>query len=109
MVTQEQIPFNKPFIAGKELFYLAQAVTFGNISGDGTFTKRCAELLERRFDVPKVLLTPSCTAALEMAAMLCDLQPGDEVIMPSFYGERIRPRGGETSLRRRSRGHAESR
>ncbi len=79
-----RIPFNKPFIAGKELFYIAKAVTYGNIAGDGYFTKRCAELFEERFGIHKVLLTPSCTAALEMAAMLCDLGPGDEVIVPSF-------------------------
>lgn len=78
------IPFNKPFIAGKELFYIAQAVTFGNLAGDGPFTKRCAETLEQRFDIRKVLMTPSCTASLEMAAMLCGLGPGDEVILPSY-------------------------
>jgi dTDP-4-amino-4,6-dideoxygalactose transaminase len=81
---QPRIPFNKPFIVGKELYYIAQAVTYGNIAGDGHFTQRCAQLLERRFGIPKILLTPSCTAALEMAAMLCDLKPGDEVIVPSF-------------------------
>jgi len=79
-----RIPFNKPFIAGKELFYIAKAVTYGNIAGDGHFTKQCAQLLEKRFGISKVLLTPSCTAALEMAAMLCDLGPDDEVIAPSF-------------------------
>jgi dTDP-4-amino-4,6-dideoxygalactose transaminase len=79
-----RIPFNKPFIAGKELYYIAQAVTFGNIAGDGHFTKQCSRLLEERFGIRKVLMTPSCTAALEMAAMLCDLKPGDEVIMPSY-------------------------
>jgi dTDP-4-amino-4,6-dideoxygalactose transaminase len=78
------IPFNKPFIVGKELYYIAQAVTLGNMAGDGHFTQRCARLLEQRFNIGKVLLTPSCTAALEMAAMLCDLKPGDEVIVPSF-------------------------
>ena len=78
------IPFNKPFIAGRELYYIAQAVAFGNIGGDGCFTQKCSTLLEERFGVRKALMTPSCTAALEMAAMLCDLQPGDEVIMPSF-------------------------
>jgi dTDP-4-amino-4,6-dideoxygalactose transaminase len=80
----DPIPFNKPFVAGKELFYIAQAVTFGNIGGDGHFTKACAKLMEDRFEIRKLLLTPSCTAALEMAATLCDLGPGDEVIMPSF-------------------------
>ncbi len=84
MTQQPAIPFNKPFIVGKELFYIAQAVTFGNIAGDGHFTQQCGRLLEKRFGIGKVLLTPSCTAALEMAAMLCDLGPGDEVILPSF-------------------------
>ncbi|MFN0195623.1 MAG: dTDP-4-amino-4,6-dideoxygalactose transaminase [Planctomycetaceae bacterium] len=78
------IPFNKPFIAGKELFYIAQAVTFGNLAGDGPFTKRCAQMLEQRYGIRKVLMTPSCTASLEMAAMLCQLKPGDEVILPSY-------------------------
>jgi dTDP-4-amino-4,6-dideoxygalactose transaminase len=79
-----KIPFNKPFIAGAELFHIARAVTLGNLSGDGHFTEQCARVLEQRFSIPKVLMTPSCTAALEMAAQLCDLKPGDEVIMPSF-------------------------
>ncbi|NQU26387.1 MAG: dTDP-4-amino-4,6-dideoxygalactose transaminase [Candidatus Nealsonbacteria bacterium] len=78
------IPFNTPFIAGKELYYIAQAVTLGNIGGDGQFTRKCSRLLEERFNIRKVLLTPSCTAALEMAAMLCGLGPEDEVIVPSF-------------------------
>jgi dTDP-4-amino-4,6-dideoxygalactose transaminase len=78
------IPFNKPFIAGKELFYIAQAVTLGNIRGDGHFTQECCRLLEDRLGIQRVLLTPSCTAALEMAAMLCGIEPGDEVILPSF-------------------------
>ena len=79
-----RIPFNKPYVAGKELYYIAQAVTFGNIAGDGHFTKACSHLFEERFGIRKVLLTPSCTASLEMAAILCDLGPGDEVIMPSY-------------------------
>jgi dTDP-4-amino-4,6-dideoxygalactose transaminase len=83
-MTTPYIPFNKPFIAGKELYYIAQAVTYGNLAGDGHFTQRCSRLLESRFEISRVLLTPSCTAALEMAAMLCNLKPGDEVIMPSF-------------------------
>jgi dTDP-4-amino-4,6-dideoxygalactose transaminase len=78
------IPFNKPFIAGKELYYVAQAVTFGNLSGDGHFTQLCSGLLKDQLGSEEVLLTPSCTAALEMAAILCDLEPGDEVIMPSY-------------------------
>jgi len=79
-----QIPFNKPFIAGKELYYIAQAVTMGNLGGDGYFTKKCAELMQERFGIKKILMTPSCTASLEMAAQLCDVGPGDEVIMPSY-------------------------
>jgi len=78
------IPFNKPFIAGKELYYIAQAVTFGNLAGDGNFTKQCSRLLEEQFRIPRVLMTPSCTSSLEMAAILCELGPGDEVILPSY-------------------------
>jgi dTDP-4-amino-4,6-dideoxygalactose transaminase len=84
MPSPPRIPFNKPFIAGKELYYIAQAVTRGNISGDGYYTQECSRLLEERFGIRRVLMTPSCTAALEMAAMLLKLGPGDEVIMPSF-------------------------
>ena len=80
-----RIPFNKPFIVGKELDYIAQAVrTHGHLSGDGVFTKRCQAWLEKRLGCKKALLTHSCTGALEMAAILCDIKPGDEVIMPSF-------------------------
>lgn len=77
-------PFNKPFIVGRELDYIAQAVKDGNIGGDGRFTRLCSKVLEERFDIARVLLTPSCTAALEMAVMLCKIGPGDEVIVPSF-------------------------
>lgn len=80
-----KIPFNKPFVAGKELFYIAQAVMQNNyIAGDGPFTKRCEAWLESRLGCRKVLLTPSCTAALEISAILADIQSGDEIIMPSF-------------------------
>src|SRR5579872_553053 len=79
-----RIPFNKPFLAGNELTYIAEAVALNNLAGDGQFTQRCARLLEERFGIGRVLLTPSCTAALELAALLCDLQPGDEVVLPSF-------------------------
>lgn len=79
-----RIPFNRPFVAGRELHYVARAVTLGNIGGDGFYTQACSRLLEERLGIPRVLLTPSCTAALEMAALLCDLQPGDEVILPSY-------------------------
>ncbi len=78
------VPFNQPFIVGKELFYISQAVLAGRLAGDGRFTKLCEGWLERTFDAQRVLLTHSCTAALEMAALLCDIQPGDEVIMPSY-------------------------
>jgi len=79
------IPFNKPFIAGKELFYIAQAVIENNhTAGDGPFTKKCQVWLEKRLGCRKALLTHSCTAALEMAALLADIRPGDEIIMPSF-------------------------
>ena len=78
------IPFNKPCIVGSELIYVGQAVAGGHASGDGPFTKRAQKLLEDRFGVPRVLLTTSCTAALEMAALLCGLGPGDEVILPSY-------------------------
>lgn len=78
------IPFNKPYMTGKELYYIAEA-KFGNmLAGDGPFTKRCHQWLEQRTGCAKALLTHSCTAALEMAALLLDIQPGDEVIMPSF-------------------------
>ena len=79
-----RIPFNRPFIVGKELEYISKAVSNGHISGDGPFTKKCQELMEKKFSAPKVLLTHSCTAALEMAAILINIQPGDEVILPSF-------------------------
>ena len=80
----ERIPFNRPFMTGKELYYIAEA-KFGNmLAGDGPFTKRCHEWLERKSGCDKALLTHSCTAALEMAALLLDIKPGDEVIMPSY-------------------------
>ncbi|MDC9605482.1 dTDP-4-amino-4,6-dideoxygalactose transaminase [Xenorhabdus griffiniae] len=78
------IPFNKPPVVGTELEYMQQAMASGKLCGDGEFTKRCEAWMEQRFNCPKVLLTPSCTASLEMAAMLLDIQPGDEVIMPSY-------------------------
>jgi dTDP-4-amino-4,6-dideoxygalactose transaminase len=80
-----RIPFNKPFIIGKEMTYVAEAVVANqHASGDGPFTKRVQALLEERFGAHRVLLTTSCTAALELAGLLCGLGPGDEVIMPSF-------------------------
>ncbi|EMH4149227.1 dTDP-4-amino-4,6-dideoxygalactose transaminase [Providencia stuartii] len=78
------IPFNKPPVVGTELTYMKQAMESGKLCGDGGFTKRCEEWMEKRFDCPEVQLTPSCTASLEMAAILINIKPGDEVIMPSF-------------------------
>lgn len=78
------IVFNKPYMTGKELHYIAEAHLNGKLAGDGPFTKRCHEWLEKRNGARKALLTHSCTAALEMAALLADIKPGDEVIMPSF-------------------------
>ena len=78
------IPFNKPYMAGRELAYIADAVSSGQISGDGPYTKRCHAYLEEALGVPKALLTTNCTHALERAALLLDMQPGDEVIVPSF-------------------------
>ena len=78
------VPFNKPFMTGRELGYIAQAHAAGHLAGDGQFTRHCSAWLEQRIGSRKALLTHSCTAALEMAAMLAGIGPGDEVIMPSF-------------------------
>jgi dTDP-4-amino-4,6-dideoxygalactose transaminase len=78
------IPFNKPCIVGPELIYVGQAVAGGHASGDGPFTKRVEKLMQTQFGAPRVLMTTSCTAAIEMAAVLCNLEPGDEVILPSY-------------------------
>jgi len=78
------IPFNRPSIVGKELYYISQAIHDGYSAGDGAFTKRCHALLEDTLGLPKALLTTSCTHALELSALLLDIQPGDEVIVPSF-------------------------
>ena len=78
------IPFNRPYLTGHEFTNIQEAVAAGQLAGNGRFTKQCQAWLERRVGAPRVLLTQSCTAALEMAALLLDLTPGDEVIMPSF-------------------------
>ncbi len=83
-VNNQSIPFNRPGFVGDESSYLQQAVASGHLSGDGQFTKACHNLLESSLGVPKALLTTSCTHALEMSALLLDLKPGDEVIVPSF-------------------------
>ena len=80
----KNIRFNKPYMTGKELYYIAQANFNHMLAGDGPFTKKCHEWLEAKTGTKKALLTHSCTAALEMTAILADIQPGDEVIMPSY-------------------------
>lgn len=79
-----KVPFNRPFIGGNEIEYVKNAINSGRISGDGPFAKQVELLIEQQLEVEKVLLTTSCTHALEMAAILLDLEPGDEVIVPSF-------------------------
>ncbi len=78
------ISFNKPYLTGKEAHYMYRAVAEGKLSGNGAFTKKCQQFFEERYGFRKCLLTTSCTDALEMAAILCDIQPGDEVIVPSY-------------------------
>lgn len=80
----KRISFNKSFLAGNELKYIEQAVLSGQIKGDGPFTKKCDEWMEQKFNAKKILLTTSCTSALEMSAILCGIEPGDEIIMPSY-------------------------
>ncbi len=78
------IPFNKPYLTGKEMHYMYQAVYSGKISGNGIYTQKCQKFFEEHYNFKKTLLTTSCTDALEMAAMLANIQPGDEVIIPSY-------------------------
>src|SRR5690242_2644034 len=84
MRSRHKVPFNRPALAGREYEYIKAAVDSGQLSGNGPFTKRCQQWLESTTKCAKALLTHSCTAALEMSALLLDLEPGDEVIMPSF-------------------------
>src|ERR671923_2527105 len=83
-MSEIRVDFNRPVIVGRELEYMKQAIENGHISGDGSFTKKCHEFLESELGVPKALLTTSCTHALEMAAILLEVQPGDEVVIPDF-------------------------
>ena len=83
-MTTDAIPFNRPYATGKELVYQAEALRNSHLSGDGAFTKRCHQWIEQRTGCTKALLTHSCTSALDMAALLLELESGDEVIMPSF-------------------------
>jgi dTDP-4-amino-4,6-dideoxygalactose transaminase len=78
------VPFNRPHLTGRELEYIAEAANASQLAGNGMFTRRCHEWLQHALGSPRVLLTHSCTAALEMSALLLDIEPGDEVIMPSF-------------------------
>jgi dTDP-4-amino-4,6-dideoxygalactose transaminase len=78
------IPFNKPYLTGKETQYIEEAVKSGKISGNGIFTQKCQHFFETKFGFKKTLLTTSCTDALEMTAILIDIKAGDEVIMPSY-------------------------
>ncbi len=80
----DRIPFNRPSLCGNELLYVAESIQKGHLSGDGHFTKRCRSMLEQALGAAGVLLVTSCTHALEMAALLLDIQPGDEVIVPAF-------------------------
>jgi dTDP-4-amino-4,6-dideoxygalactose transaminase len=83
-MSQFRIPFNRSSLAGREQQYISEAMAIGQIAGDQAFTKKCHQLLEQRTGSPKALLTTSCTHALEMAALLLNIEPGDEVIVPSF-------------------------
>jgi len=84
LLNELKVDFNRPVMVGRELEYMKQAIESGHISGDGPFTKKCHAFLEQEFGIQKALLTTSCTHALEMSAILLDIQPGDEVILPDF-------------------------
>src|SRR5579864_895773 len=79
-----KVPFNWPYVTGHEFAYMQRAIADLHVSGDGQFTRKCHAMLEEMLGVPRVLLTTSCTHALELAALLLDIQPGDEVIVPAF-------------------------
>ena len=83
-MSRMRIPFNRPYMSGRELEYIREAHSLGHLAGDGAFTRRCNAWLEKRTGAEKALLTHSCTAALEMAALLAEVGPGDEIIMPSY-------------------------
>jgi len=80
----DKIPFNKPYMSGKELFYISKTIHTGKSSGNNAFTKKCHQFFKDKYGFNNVLLTTSCTDALEMASILIDIKPGDEVIMPSY-------------------------
>lgn len=83
-MTTDRILFNRPYMTGKELSYITEAKTGNMLAGDGPFTKRCHQWIEQSTGCNKALLTHSCTASLEIAALLLDIRPGDEIIMPSY-------------------------
>ncbi len=83
-MTETIVDFNKPCIVGKEYEYMADSIRLSHISGDGKYSKQCHAFLEKELGVPRVLTTPSCSHALELAALLLNIQPGDEVIIPDF-------------------------
>jgi dTDP-4-amino-4,6-dideoxygalactose transaminase len=82
----DRIPFNKPFIIGKELYYISQCILQGQTSGDGPYSRLCERTIGELIGAPQVLLTTSCSSALHIAALLCDIEPGDEVVMPAYCG-----------------------
>src|SRR5688500_18386382 len=84
MPTAPGVPFNRPYVTGREGIHISEAIANRHLSGDGAFTARAQSWLEQRTQARRVLLTHSCTAALEMAALIANVGPGDEVIMPSF-------------------------
>jgi dTDP-4-amino-4,6-dideoxygalactose transaminase len=84
MISMKKIDFNKPYITGKEIGYIQEAINKNHISGNGSFTKRSQDFFKKRFSFQHCLLTTSCTDALEMASILCNIQPGDEIILPSY-------------------------
>ncbi len=84
MLKNNMLPFNKPYLTGKETHYMYEAVMLGKLSGNGTFTNKCQEFFQQKYNFKKCLLTTSCTDALEMAAILCNIEQGDEVIVPSY-------------------------
>src|ERR1039457_1552365 len=84
MSTESAIPFNRSALLGKELEYIFRTMTIGQIAGDQTYSKKCQAMLEQTLAVPRALVTTSCTHALEMTALLLKIEPGDEVIVPSF-------------------------
>ena len=97
------VPFNKPYLTGNETRYIEDAVSTGKISGNGKYTQKCQKWFEESYGFKKSLLTTSCTDALEMAAILIDIQPGDEVILPPYHqGTEVKINGEKYTLLRES-------